>query len=140
MTEILVINSVISLLLLYPSQCQDSDIKPMSMVRSSTEIGLLSLRLGTPRMHAAQGAFLLVPTRFIGNVTLSSHIMPFHLHVLLLNTVFAEAIQAFDGGVRVTDPANSTATAGIFATYPQAYLSAGEGFTDQVATAVTHEL
>lgn len=43
-----------------------------------------------------------------------------------------DAIENFDMGIRVTDPANMTATAGIFATYPQSYLSAGEGFVDQV--------
>ena len=35
-------------------------------------------------------------------------------------------------GTRVTDPMNATATAGIFATYPQPYLSTAEGFADQV--------
>ena len=43
---------------------------------------------------------------------------------------YREALTAFDGGVRtVTGP---TATAGIWATYPQAYLSVGGGIVDQV--------
>jgi len=43
---------------------------------------------------------------------------------------YREALDAFDGGIRaVTGP---TATAGIWATYPQDYLSIGGGFIDQV--------
>ena len=45
---------------------------------------------------------------------------------------FTEAISNYDGGVRVVDPSNMTATAGIFATYPAGYLSVGEGLADQV--------
>jgi MIP family channel proteins len=43
---------------------------------------------------------------------------------------YREAFDHFDGGVRAVSGA--TATAGIFATYPQAYLSLGGGFLDQV--------
>lgn len=43
---------------------------------------------------------------------------------------YREAIGAFDGGTRMLDGA--TATAGIFATYPQAFLSIAGGFVDQV--------
>ena len=43
---------------------------------------------------------------------------------------YREALGAFDGGVRAVEGA--TATAGIFATYPQAYLSIAGGFVDQV--------
>jgi MIP family channel proteins len=43
---------------------------------------------------------------------------------------YREALTAFDGGLRaVTGP---TATAGIWATYPQAYLSIGGGLIDQI--------
>jgi hypothetical protein len=41
-----------------------------------------------------------------------------------------DALNAFDGGVRqITGP---NATAGIWATYPQEYLSIRSGFGDQV--------
>ena len=43
---------------------------------------------------------------------------------------YREALFAFDGGMRLVEGA--TATAGIFATYPQAYLSIAGGFVDQV--------
>ena len=43
---------------------------------------------------------------------------------------YREAMAAFDGGIRAIDGA--TATAGIFATYPQPYLSIAGGFVDQV--------
>jgi len=45
--------------------------------------------------------------------------------------VYHDALNAFDGGLRqITGP---HATAGIFATYPQAYLSTMGGFVDQLA-------
>ncbi len=43
---------------------------------------------------------------------------------------YREAIGAFDGGMRMVEGA--TATAGIFATYPQPFLSIAGGFVDQV--------
>ena len=43
---------------------------------------------------------------------------------------YREAFDHFDGGVRQVSGAR--ATAGIFSTYPQAYLSLGGGFVDQV--------
>jgi len=43
---------------------------------------------------------------------------------------FSDALNAFDGGVRQTIGVN--ATAGIWATYPQSFLSTGNGFCDQV--------
>ena len=43
---------------------------------------------------------------------------------------YREALTAFDGGMRTIDGA--TATAGIFATYPQSFLSIAGGFVDQV--------
>jgi MIP family channel proteins len=43
---------------------------------------------------------------------------------------YREAFTAFDGGIRAVEGA--TATAGIFATYPQPYLSVAGGFVDQV--------
>ena len=43
---------------------------------------------------------------------------------------YREALGAFDGGLRMVEGA--TATAGIFATYPQSYLSIAGGFVDQV--------
>jgi MIP family channel proteins len=43
---------------------------------------------------------------------------------------YREALSVFDGGVRAVEGA--TATAGIFATYPQPYLSIAGGFVDQV--------
>jgi MIP family channel proteins len=53
----------------------------------------------------------------------------FAASVVVLLT-YREAFDAFDGGVRqVTGPA---ATAGIFATYPQPFLSITGGFVDQV--------
>ena len=46
---------------------------------------------------------------------------------------FSDALDAFDGGVRQTVGVN--ATAGIWATYPQSFLSTGNGFADQVMLA-----
>ena len=43
---------------------------------------------------------------------------------------YREALTAFDGGMRTIEGA--TATAGIFATYPQSFLSIAGGFVDQV--------
>jgi len=43
---------------------------------------------------------------------------------------YREALGAFDGGVRMVESA--TATAGIFSTYPQPFLSIAGGFVDQV--------
>jgi len=43
---------------------------------------------------------------------------------------YREALDAFDGGLRAV--AGDTGTAGIWATYPQAYLSIAGGFVDQV--------
>jgi len=43
---------------------------------------------------------------------------------------YREAWDAFDGGVRQV--AGAKATAGVFATYPQPFLSIGGGFVDQV--------
>ncbi|MEO5822923.1 MAG: MIP family channel protein [Vicinamibacteraceae bacterium] len=43
---------------------------------------------------------------------------------------YREALDAFDGGLRAVG--GPTATAGIWATYPQAYLSIAGGFVDQV--------
>ena len=43
---------------------------------------------------------------------------------------YREAFTAFDGGVRLVEGA--TATAGIFATYPQPFLSIAGGFVDQI--------
>jgi MIP family channel proteins len=43
---------------------------------------------------------------------------------------YREALAAFDGGLRMVDGA--TGTAGIFATYPQPFLSIAGGFVDQV--------
>lgn len=47
----------------------------------------------------------------------------------LVYVTYREAFSAFDGGTRMIEGA--TATAGIFATYPQAYLSIAGGFVDQ---------
>ena len=43
---------------------------------------------------------------------------------------YREALDAFDGGLRAVS--GETATAGIWATYPQGYLSLAGGFVDQV--------
>lgn len=43
---------------------------------------------------------------------------------------YREALTAFDGGLRLVEGA--TATAGIFATYPQSFVSTVGGFIDQV--------
>ena len=48
----------------------------------------------------------------------------------LVFVTYREAMGAFDGGTRLVEGA--TATAGIFATYPQPYLSIAGGFVDQV--------
>ena len=48
----------------------------------------------------------------------------------LVFVTYREALGAFDGGTRMVEGA--TATAGIFATYPQGYLSIAGGFVDQV--------
>lgn len=45
----------------------------------------------------------------------------------------ADALNAFDGGVRQTEGVN--ATAGIWVTFPQSFLSTGNGFADQVMLA-----
>lgn len=47
---------------------------------------------------------------------------------------YREAFTAFDGGTRAVEGA--TATAGIFATYPQPFLSLAGGFVDQVVGTV----
>jgi len=44
--------------------------------------------------------------------------------------LFLDALNNFDGGVRSVVGDNSTA--GVFSTYPQAYLSTLNGFFDQV--------
>jgi len=44
--------------------------------------------------------------------------------------IYHDALDAFDGGVRQTVGVN--ATAGIWATYPQSFLSTGNGFADQL--------
>jgi MIP family channel proteins len=50
-------------------------------------------------------------------------------------TTYRDAFTAFDGGIRAV--AGEKATAGIFATYPQAFLSTAGGFVDQfVGTAL----
>ena len=48
----------------------------------------------------------------------------------LVFVTYREALSAFDGGLRMVEGA--TATAGIFATYPQPFLSIAGGFVDQV--------
>ena len=48
----------------------------------------------------------------------------------LVFATYREALAAFDGGIRAVEGA--TATAGIFATYPQPFLSIAGGFVDQV--------
>jgi MIP family channel proteins len=48
----------------------------------------------------------------------------------LVFATYREALTAFDGGIRAVEGA--TATAGIFATYPQPFLSIAGGFVDQV--------
>ena len=48
----------------------------------------------------------------------------------LVFATYREALSVFDGGIRAVEGA--TATAGIFATYPQPYLSIAGGFVDQV--------
>jgi len=48
----------------------------------------------------------------------------------LVFLTYREAFAAFDGGVRHI--AGAQGTAGIFATYPQAYLSIGGGLVDQI--------
>jgi len=44
--------------------------------------------------------------------------------------IYYDALNAFDGGVRQITGVN--ATAGIWATYPQSFLSTGNGFADQL--------
>ena len=48
----------------------------------------------------------------------------------LVFATYRDALSAFAGGIRAVEGA--TATAGIFATYPQPYLSIAGGFVDQV--------
>src|SRR6478736_6732904 len=48
----------------------------------------------------------------------------------LVYGTYREALGAFDGGMRMVEGA--TGTAGIFATYPQPFLSIAGGFVDQV--------
>ena len=48
----------------------------------------------------------------------------------LVYATYREAFTAFDAGIRSVE--GPTATAGIFATYPQPYLSIAGGFVDQV--------
>ena len=48
----------------------------------------------------------------------------------LVFATYREAFTAFDSGVRMVE--GTTATAGIFATYPQGFLSIAGGFVDQV--------
>ena len=49
---------------------------------------------------------------------------------VLVFVTYRDAFAAFDGGTRMVD--GVTATAGIFATYPQPFLSLASGFVDQV--------
>ena len=52
--------------------------------------------------------------------------------------VFTDALNAFDGGVRQIQ--GPKGTAGIWATYPQSYLSIGNGLGDQVNHFVSDRL
>lgn len=65
--------------------------------------------------------------------------LPFYILAQLLGgfvsgavvySTYYDAINAFDGGMRVVEGVNQTA--GIFATYPQEFLSISNGFWDQV--------
>ncbi|OQV21572.1 Aquaporin-10 [Hypsibius exemplaris] len=46
--------------------------------------------------------------------------------------IYYDALFEHDGGIRITDPAHINATAGIFASYPQHYLSWSNGLVDQI--------
>lgn len=50
----------------------------------------------------------------------------------VLYAIYADAFYQHDGGYRVTNPAHPNATAGIFASYPQEYLTWGGGLVDQI--------
>ena len=56
---------------------------------------------------------------------------PYHVSLLRL----VDALANFDGGHRAVEGA--TATAGIWATYPQTYVSTWTGLGDQVSVHVT---
>jgi len=71
-----------------------------------------------------------LPWRRVLPYTLAQMVGAF-LGAALVFVAYREAFAAFDGGVRQI--AGAQATAGIFATYPQAFLSLGGGLVDQIA-------
>jgi MIP family channel proteins len=82
-----------------------------------------------PAVTLALAAFRDFPWRKVVPYAVAQTLGAF-LASALVFLVYREALDAFDGGLRtVTGP---TATAGIWATYPQGYLSIAGGFVDQV--------
>ena len=81
-----------------------------------------------PAVTLALAVHRAFPWRKVGPYVLAQTAGAFAASVLVYAT-YREAFAAFDGGTRLIEGA--TATAGIFATYPQAHLSLAGGFVDQ---------
>jgi len=82
-----------------------------------------------PAVTLALAAFRGFPWRKVIPYVLAQTLGAFIASVVVFLT-YREAIEAFDQGVRAVG--GPTGTAGIWATYPQPYLSLAGGFVDQV--------
>jgi MIP family channel proteins len=82
-----------------------------------------------PAVTLAFAAFRDFPWRKVGPYAAAQTLGAFLASAVVFLT-YREALDAFDHGVRAVG--GPTGTAGIWATYPQAYLSIAGGFVDQV--------
>ena len=82
-----------------------------------------------PAVSLAFAAFRDFPWRKVVPYTIAQVLGAFLASAVVYLT-YREALDAFDGGLRAVG--GPTATAGIWATYPQPYLSIVGGFVDQV--------
>ena len=82
-----------------------------------------------PAVSLAFAAFRDFPWRKVVPYAMAQLLGAFLASAVVYLT-YREALDAFDGGLRAVS--GPTATAGIWATYPQPYLSIAGGFVDQV--------
>ena len=82
-----------------------------------------------PAVSIAFAAFRDFPWRKVAPYAMAQLLGAF-LASAVVYVTYREALDAFDGGLRAVS--GPTATAGIWATYPQPYLSIAGGFVDQV--------